>query len=50
MILRIFSRAVADYIGLSGCLFDKRKLKSSGMGTYLSRWVCFQRLAPEINK
>ena len=50
MIIRIFSRAVADYIGLSGCLFDKRKLKSSGMGTYLSRWVYFQRLAPESNK
>ena len=38
------------YISLSGCLFDKRRLNSSGIGTYLSRYVPFQRLAPEINK
>ena len=45
-----FQVAVANYISLSGCLFGKRKLKSSGIGTYLSRWVYFQRLAPENNK
>ena len=33
-----------------GCLFGKTRLKSCGIGTYLSRWVCFQRLARESNK
>ena len=28
----------------------KRKFKSSGIGTYLSRWVGFQRFAPGSNK
>ena len=31
-------------------LAGKRKFKSSGIGTYLSRWVCFQRFAPGSNK
>ena len=31
-------------------LAGKRRFKSSGIGTYLSRWVCFQRFAPGSNK
>ena len=38
------------YVGLSGCFFGKRRLKLCGICTYLSRWVWFQRLAPESNK